>query len=48
MGEGRESLGRAGRLMRAARTAPPQFAADIRADIAKWDRLIKSLGIRLD
>ncbi|MDB5810072.1 MAG: Tricarboxylate transport protein TctC [Betaproteobacteria bacterium] len=27
---------------------PAQFAADIRADIAKWDQLIKSLGIRLD
>ncbi len=27
---------------------PQQFAADIRADIAKWDQLIRSLSIRLD
>jgi tripartite-type tricarboxylate transporter receptor subunit TctC len=31
-----------------ATNAPPQFAADIRADIVKWDRLIRSLGIHLD
>lgn len=31
-----------------APNAPPQFAADVRADIAKWSQLIKSLGIRLD
>lgn len=31
-----------------AAATPPQFATDIRADIAKWDKLIKSLGIRLD
>jgi tripartite-type tricarboxylate transporter receptor subunit TctC len=31
-----------------ATNTPQQFVADIRADIAKWDQLIKSLGIRLD
>ena len=31
-----------------APNAPLQFAADIKADMAKWDQLIKSLGIRLD
>ncbi|MEO8441647.1 MAG: tripartite tricarboxylate transporter substrate binding protein [Betaproteobacteria bacterium] len=31
-----------------APTTPQQFAADIKVDIAKWDQLIKSLGIRLD
>jgi len=31
-----------------ATNTPQQFAADIRADIVKWDQLIKSLGIRLD
>ena len=31
-----------------APNAPPQFATDIKADIAKWDQLIRSLGIRLD
>jgi tripartite-type tricarboxylate transporter receptor subunit TctC len=31
-----------------AATTPAQFALDIRADISKWDQLIKSLGIRLD
>lgn len=31
-----------------APTSPPQFAAEIKADIAKWDQLIKQLGIRLD
>jgi tripartite-type tricarboxylate transporter receptor subunit TctC len=31
-----------------ATATPQQFAADIRTDIAKWDQLIKSLGIRLD
>ena len=27
---------------------PQQFAADIKTDMAKWDQLIRSLGIRLD
>ena len=31
-----------------APTTPQQFAADIKTDVAKWDQLIKSLGIRLD
>ena len=31
-----------------ALATPQQFAGDIRIDIAKWDQLIKSLGIRLD
>ena len=31
-----------------APTTPQQFATDIRADITKWDQLIKTLGIRLD
>jgi tripartite-type tricarboxylate transporter receptor subunit TctC len=31
-----------------APATPQQFAADIRTDVAKWDKLIKSLGIRLD
>lgn len=31
-----------------ATTTPQQFAADIRTDLAKWDKLIKQLGIRLD
>jgi tripartite-type tricarboxylate transporter receptor subunit TctC len=31
-----------------AATSPQQFTTDIRADIVKWDQLIKSLGIRLD
>ena len=31
-----------------APNTPPQFAVDITADMAKWDSLIKSLGIRLD
>lgn len=31
-----------------ALTTPSQFAAEIRTDIAKWDQLIRSLGIRLD
>ncbi len=31
-----------------ATATPQQFASDIRVDIAKWDQLIKSLGIRLD
>jgi tripartite-type tricarboxylate transporter receptor subunit TctC len=31
-----------------ATNTPQQFATDVRADIVKWDQLIKSLGIRLD
>ena len=31
-----------------APTTPQQFAADIKTDVAKWDQLIKSLGIRLE
>ena len=31
-----------------AATTPQQFTTDIRADAAKWDQLIKTLGIRLD
>ena len=31
-----------------APTTPQQFAADIKTVVAKWDQLIKSLGIRLD
>ena len=43
---GKERIGNLG--VEFAPTTPPQFAAEIRADMAKWDRLIKSLGIRLD
>ncbi len=31
-----------------ALTTPEQFAADIEADIVKWTKLIRALGIRLD
>ena len=31
-----------------APTSPEKFAADIKADIAKWSELIRTLGIRLD
>lgn len=31
-----------------ALTTPEQFTADIKADIVKWSKLIKALGIRLD
>ena len=31
-----------------ALTTPQQFTAEIRTDYAKWDKLIKALGIRLD
>ena len=48
MGQGREGLGRAGGLVPVIGSSPAEFAAFIKQDLAKYEKLVKTAGIRID